>query len=314
MIKSKYLSMEDFKRFIIDFFRKEIEKEFDKMCKEISEFLDMDINIVRKRMIFESLMRGINVLNEAIELGLNFHIYDEKMEKFYQESTAFIFETAVESLRPDKQFIMNLVKMRVDNYIKSRNLSNKINILMFGEGIGSDAIYLYNFFKDIANLFYFDVPSSRTFEFTIKRFKKRGIDIKTINDYNKIPKDFFDIVISLEVLEHLPDPVSTIKDISDFLHRNGIALITESFGSVYLNFPTHLKSNLKFEGKTPFLFLKNNLVLSYFNRNPLFLFRPMEFAKVEKVSVKEKLRIIFIPEVLKSYLRGTIKLWLSKML
>jgi hypothetical protein len=66
------------------------------MCKEISEFLDMDINIVRKRMILESLMRGINVLNEAIELDLNFHIYDEKMEKFYQESTAFIFETAVE--------------------------------------------------------------------------------------------------------------------------------------------------------------------------------------------------------------------------
>jgi SAM-dependent methyltransferase len=255
------------------------------------------------------LIGGCKCFREStIKFGIDFHIYNEKMERFYQETDAFIYETMVESCRFGKRLVMEKIKERIDNYM-NLNLKeqSKLNILMFGDGVGSDTIYLYRFYKDKANFYYFDVPGSKTFDFAQKRFKKYNVEAKIITDYNKIPKNFFDVIVSLEVLEHLPDPVKAIKDISEFLKIGGIALITESFGAVQFNFPTHLRSNLKFEGKTPFLFLKFNLVLTYFNQDFFLMFKPMEFTKKEKILIRDYLNLILTKPILKAYLKGVFK-------
>jgi SAM-dependent methyltransferase len=287
--------------------------DFDEICLEISELLGENIAVVRKKVWRESLMLGTNVLESAIKFGIDFHIYNEKMEKFYQETDAFIYETMVESCRLGKRLVMGKIKERIDNYMNLNLKSkSKLNILMFGDGVGSDTIYLYSFYKDKADFYYFDVPGSKTFDFAQKRFKKYNVEVRIITDYNNIPKNFFDVIVSLEVLEHLPDPVKAIKDISEFLRMNGIALITESFGAVQFNFPTHLKSNQKFEGKTPFLFLKYNLLLTYFNQDFFLIFRPMEFTKGERISIKDYFNLILTKPILKAYLKGIIKRWLKR--
>jgi len=285
---------------------------FDEICQEISEILGKDINEVSKRVWKESLMCGANVMEDAIKFGIDFHVYNEKMERFYKESDALIFESMVTACRPEKQLIMRKVKERIENYLQDHH-GEKLNILMLGEGVGSEILYLYQFYKNNANLFYFDVPGSKTFEFAMKRFKKYNVDVKLIFNYNEIPKNFFDVIVSMEVLEHLPNPIEAIKDISNFLRIGGIALITESFGAVQPNFPTHLRSNLKFEGKTPFLFLKYNLILSYFNQDPFLLFRPMEFTKTENISIiREYINLILTKPIIVSYLKGIIKRWLKR--
>jgi len=281
--------------------------DFDEICLEISELLGENIDIVRKKVWRESLLPGTNVLESALKFGIDFHVYNEKMEKFYQETDGFIYESMVYSCRFDKRVVMEKVKQRIDNYISLKKSESKLNILMFGDGVGSDTIYLYNFYKDKVDFYYFDVPGSKTFEFAIKRFNKYKIEVKIITDYNKIPKDFFDVIISIEVLEHLPDPIQAIKDISEFLKVGGIALITESFGLVPFYLPTHLKSNLKFKGKTPFLFLRFNLLLTYFNKDLSLMFRPMEFTKKEKISIKEYLNLILTKPILKTYVKSFIK-------
>ena len=281
--------------------------DFDEICLEISELLGENIDIVRKKVWRESLLPGTNVLESALKFGIDFHVYNEKMEKFYQETDGFIYESMVYSCRFDKRVVMEKVKQRIDNYISLKKSESKLNILMFGDGVGSDTIYLYNFYKDKVDFYYFDVPGSKTFEFAIKRFNKYNIEAKIITDYNKIPKDFFDVIISIEVLEHLPDPIQAIKNISEFLKVGGIALITESFGLVPFYLPTHLKSNLKFKGKTPFLFLRFNLLLTYFNQDFSLMFRPMEFTKKEKISIKEYLNLILTRPILKAYVKSFIK-------
>jgi SAM-dependent methyltransferase len=286
--------------------------DFDEISLEISELLGENIDIVRKKVWRESLLTGANVLESAIKFGIDFHIYNEKMERFYQETDAFVYETLVESCRFGKRLVMEKIKERIDNYMNlNLKVQSKLNILMFGDGVGSDTIYLYSFYKDKANFYYFDVPGSKTFDFAQKRFKKYNVGVKIITDYNTIPKNFFDVIVSLEVLEHLPDPVKAIKDISEFLRMNGIALITESFGAVQFNFPTHLKSNLKFEGKTPFLCLKFNLVLTYFNQDSFLLFRPMEFTKKAKISIKDYLNLILTRSIIKTLIKAFVRAFIK---
>jgi SAM-dependent methyltransferase len=276
--------------------------DLETLCKEISEITGLNIKTVCQKVWKEALMVGANVVEDALKYDLNFHEYDEKMEKFYKDSYAFIFETLVESCRPLKQEVIRVIKERIEKYIKEKK-KQQINILMFGDGVGSDTIYLYRFLKDKATFYYFDVPGSKTFNFALKRFARHNIQVKLLTEYHKIPQNFFDIVISLEVLEHLPNPIEGIKDINSFLKTGGKALITESFGAVVLNFPTHLKTNLKYSGKTPFLFLKHNMILTYYNTSPLLFLRPMEFEKKEKTSLSDWLKLISNKPIIKNYLR-----------
>jgi len=278
---------------------------YKNIVDEISHLMDLDIESVRYRVWKESLQVGSNVIEEFKEFEVKSHIYDSKMEKFYKQSYSFIFETLVESCRPGKRLVQQRVLERIEKYLKKQNIQKtELKILMFGDGCGSDSIYLYEHgFRPT----YFDVPGSKTFEFAMKRFNKFKISIEKIDNYNLIPKNYYDVVICLEVLEHLPEPIETIQSISNFLRNNGIALITESFGAILDCFPTHLLSNLKYDGKTPFLFLRAGLVLNYYSYGQSLNFKPMEFIK-KQVTIKDKLKLLSDKIIIKNL----IKCWLRR--
>ncbi|HOL90511.1 MAG TPA: methyltransferase domain-containing protein [Candidatus Pacearchaeota archaeon] len=285
---------------------------YDELVEEISELLKKDKEIIKKKVWLEALNPGYNVKEDAVKYGITPYVYNSKMESFYRDTAGFIFETSVEFCRPGKQEVLKRIKQRINEYLK-KNSGRKINILMLGDGIGSDTIYLYNFYKKYANFFYFDVPGSKTFDFAMKRFKKYQIDTKLITVYKDIPKNYFDVVVSLEVLEHLPNPEESIRDISEWLKIGGIALITESFANLSPNLPTHLKSNLKYAGKTPLLFLRYNLFLTYYSNDPILLFRPMEFTKKEKTNLVDKYNLFSQKVILKEFIKGYIKRCLIKI-
>jgi 2-polyprenyl-3-methyl-5-hydroxy-6-metoxy-1,4-benzoquinol methylase len=92
----------------------------------------------------------------------------------------------------------------------------------------------------------------------------------------------YDVVVSFEVLEHLPKPVEAIQEIHAALKIGGIAIITDDFGDLAGYLPTHLKSGARYLGSAPFLFLQNHMVLSWYSQDELF--KPYEFTKVEQVS------------------------------
>jgi SAM-dependent methyltransferase len=234
------------------------------------------------------------------------------MEKFYRETCGFIFETLVEFCRAGKQEVLSRIRHRIDNYLK-RSSEKKINILMLGDGVGSDTIYLHNFYKEKAIFFYYDIPGSKTFDFAAKRFKKYQVNTQLITIYEDIPKDYFDVIISLELLEHLPNPEESIKDLSRWLKSGGIVLVTESFAQISPNLPTHLKSNLKYVGKTSLLFLKYNLLLSHYYSDPMLFLRPMEFTKKRKIDLFDKYNLFSQRIILKQFIKGYIKRKLMKI-
>lgn len=279
---------------------------FDDFVSELIEFTDLNEVEVKEMVWREVFDPGCNVKQEALNFGIDFHVYNEKMENFYKNSNGFIIETSVESLRKGKRTVLKTIKKRVANFLAEHN-QNRINILMMGDGVGNDTRFLYHHFNSVANFFYFDVPGSKTYNFAKMNLKKHGVKVQFISAYEDIPHGFFDLILCLEVLEHLPDPESSVDGLKNFLKIEGIVIVTESFGNVNANFPTHLKSNQKYQGKTPFMFLKNGLLLRYYSKDMSLMFRPMEFIKKEQISLKNKILLYFDGNVMIRYLYSILR-------
>jgi SAM-dependent methyltransferase len=150
---------------------------------------------------------------------------------------------------------------------------------MLGDGSGGDTILLAREFGSDLHLTYFDVPGSITFKCAMRRFARAEVKPEIITNYELIPKKKFDVLLSLEVLEHLPDPVRAAADMRLFLKPDGIALVTESFNGVKPQFPTHLASNFRFHGLQYLLFARQGFLPTYMHG------KPMEFTPSERVFV-----------------------------
>jgi SAM-dependent methyltransferase len=283
---------------------------FHTIVDEIAGLVPMERSLVEERVWKEALCPGVSVLEDALKFGVNFHVYDDRMEQLYKEGYGYIFDTMVEWNRKPKQTVIAIVNDRIQHYLKACELT-AANVLMLGDGCGNDTLHLTRSFGSRLKLHYFDVPDSNTFRFAQARFRKNSVKVEVICTRNALPTDFFDVIVCLEVLEHLPNPIEAITTIRQVLRTGGIALITESFSSVSPDFPTHLRSNARFAGRTPLLFLEQNLLMSFFNTNPWLRFRPMEFTKRERITFGERLKVIANKLVLRSLVTATLRERLS---
>ncbi len=162
---------------------------------------------------------------------------------------------------------------------------------MAGDGSASDTLALNAAFGSRVSLHYFDVPGSKTYDFAMRRLAANQVTPRLIEAYEAIPRDSFDVVISLEVLEHLPDPPAAVRDIGGFLKVGGICLVTESFYGVAPLFPTHLASNLRYGGLTRLLFLRGGMVRTFFNIDGGLWHRPTEYRKPARVSTADRIDV-----------------------
>ncbi|MBD2329614.1 methyltransferase domain-containing protein [Alkalinema sp. FACHB-956] len=246
----------------------------DDIVDEITQFTQLEREEVKQRVWQEALTIGWNVCQDAEKYHITPHHYDGSMEDLYRDSHAFIFETMVYWARSGRQNLTNILIDRIQNYARETSQDQKqLKILILGDGSGNDSICLAN---SGFTVYYLDFPGSQNYRFVSKRFEAYGLlnsSIHIISNYDDLLDGSFDVVISIDVLEHLPNPLKAVADIAAMLTFGGIALISDAFGDVTTNLPTHLGANLKYHGATPFIFLKRGLVLTWTNAS----FTPMEF-------------------------------------
>ncbi len=244
----------------------------DKIAKEISDCFGYDDEEqVRDKLVQELFETGYNVRRAAEEFGVTAHQYDKKMKAFYKNTDAFVFEGVIDNENPYRKLISNrAIEIIGEQFGEAKD----VKILDIGGGVGSDCINLAE--NEYKNITYFEFDGTSC-KFAKYRFNEHGITagIEIINQLHKIPKNSFDVVISIEVLEHVKDPKRAVKDFYSYLSEEGIAIITESFNRIELNFPTHLRSNVRYYGKTISLFQNRGFTLidGYLD------FRPVVFAK-----------------------------------
>ena len=264
---------------------------FKEIVEEIVQYTDLPQDEVEHRVWMQALEPGWNVVEDVKRFGVTPFQFDEKMIRLYKEGDGFIFDSLVYWSKPTRRLWIEHALNRIRLYADRVGLPiDDLKILMYGDGPGNDSLFLA---KHRCKLDYYEVPGSRTYDFAIRRFQNYGLwekMIQPIYDYQTTQKGRYDVVLSFEVLEHLPEPVRAIQGIQAALKAGGIAIITEDFGDLEGYLPTHLRSGARYLGTAPFLFLKNNMILSWYSQDELF--KPYEFVKVERVAARDWMLLV----------------------
>jgi glycosyltransferase involved in cell wall biosynthesis/2-polyprenyl-3-methyl-5-hydroxy-6-metoxy-1,4-benzoquinol methylase len=149
-----------------------------------------------------------------------------KVTDFYSDTDSYLFDLVQYNYENT-----NYIQWTEDilNFCADLNKTqDKLEIIDFGGGIGSQLISL-SALKG-AELNYADIPGN-TFEYAKWRFNKRRLDIKLIDATKEdfLGNRMFDIVIALDVVEHLVDPEESVEYLIRHIKPDGFFIAITSF-------------------------------------------------------------------------------------
>ena len=146
-------------------------------------------------------------------------------------------------------------KKIIDQIISSINLKKKNNILDFGAGSGVNLDILRKYGL-------VDIHEQNKYARTVIKKEKK---IKNLYSTLKIKKNFYDLILLADVIEHVKQPKQLLKDLKKFLKKDGYILITV---------PAY-----------QFLFSRKDEVLGHYRRyNKELLKKELSGFKVENIS------------------------------
>lgn len=186
----------------------DLEKTSEQILEDLSDFLGISLDKVKKR----AKGYGTNLLRDEWEkLG----------HKIYSESEVYLFDIWKHNTSQRfKGFSAPLM-----------NIHDR-KILDFGGGLGTLAMIL----SEKNKVYYYDVPGIIS-DFAKFRFNKHGSEVKVVenlDDYH----NYFDIVLALEVMEHVQDLDLEISRISNAIQDYGSFYFKNSFCALDV-YPCH---------------------------------------------------------------------------
>ncbi|MDO4629970.1 MAG: methyltransferase domain-containing protein, partial [Planctomycetia bacterium] len=231
------------------------------------------------------------------------YIYDKKTEKFYEETDSFLYEVIVWNASSEK------CKMRAWILACLRRLGlTHGKILLCGDGIGVDSLYFAQLGYQVSsfevsrygtafarNMFRKYHAKVRIYNSLEEIRNKSGNGIKEeigINEENVVRNDTdaengnFDVILCLDVLEHLPNPLKAVSEVVKFLRPGGFFIHSSPFYLVAPPWPTHLEKNRKYSGKIR-LFEKAGKMRCIDGR---FLQNPIVFQKIDETEKGQELQ------------------------
>jgi 2-polyprenyl-3-methyl-5-hydroxy-6-metoxy-1,4-benzoquinol methylase len=163
---------------------------------------------------------------------------DKCSETFYSlDQAAIELKTAIENER------LHIIQGYINRDIKG------MRILEIGSGLG----VLGNILKGKQAEYLGIEPSVYFYNSSIRNFPCLGGSIKnTYFEEARIDKGYFDVILMVDVLEHIPEPVGYIKNVRQYLRSGGILYIEIPNEDLlrlkgwirrklnfYFNYPTH---------------------------------------------------------------------------
>jgi len=211
----------------------------------------------------------------------------EQIRRFYQETELYIWELSKWHASESYQIYLN----RVAEAIRAFPPSTHPRVLDFGSGIATASI---EFAKIGYQVTLADVPG-RTLAFAKHRFQRRGLSYSVIEVTNDIPHipGIFDIVVSFDVLEHIPEAEMVMRRLVQSLRTGGAALIVASFDD-HGEHPQHLPSNIDRFRKVPWDWALVGAGLR-FEKNGMLVKAPLSYSLPRRVRWLLHSSIPFLP-------------------
>lgn len=150
----------------------------------------------------------------------------------------------------DKKKILSYILLALKEQQQSQR-NNKLKVLILGDGLGLDSI---NIALDGYYVDYFDCDRSLTGDCAKLNFAKikERYPLLSINYINEVTQNY-DVVIALEMIEHVSNPANFVKFINDHLRERGKLFMTEFFQGIYDFWPTKLYCNEHYSFSLPLL-------------------------------------------------------------
>lgn len=223
-----------------------------RLISMICEILDLPAHDVRTLLRTEELSLGAQQRSDADRLGLRPGQWTPELVEFYRDTRMGLVGNPVWNRRTAK------IRMRewIGRYLSKAHRPS-LDILTVGDGSGFDSLYL----SQCGHRVTYSETSSSARDFAQRMFADEDASIRVVDDFANEPDDSQDVIVCLDVLEHVPDPPAFVEALVRRLRPGGALIVHAPFFFVGPLNPTHLETNRTYSGDLGRLYEKNGLRL-----------------------------------------------------
>ena len=199
---------------------------------------------VTERLRREHLHHPWSVAEAFYAQGLEPYVWSQGLLDFYAETDSFIYGIVVWN----RSQIKCAMRQWMLDFLHRCQLPRG-RILLCGDGIGIDSFFFAQAGYDTV---FYEV-SHYGQQIARRLFDDYHINVQITDTLELFEPESFDAVLSLDVLEHVPSPPEMVRELSRLLRPGGFFIVSAPFYAVHPQWPTHLKSNRKYSGRTAWI-------------------------------------------------------------
>jgi glycosyltransferase involved in cell wall biosynthesis/SAM-dependent methyltransferase len=254
----------------------EIPLSNEDIVKNIAEVMNASTDSIEIQLAKERAAPGVSVMNDMRKFDVVPFATSDKLNNLYKDGTGLAIQllSCISDIGKVSMLSYILLALREKQQIKPIK-----KVLCLGDGMGIDSIRFAQCGYDVD---YLDFDSSKMGQIAELNFKKIKENNPTLKlNIVKTPAQKYDAVISLEVIEHVDDPVDFLKFIHSMMNEDGFLFISECFDGIYDIWATHILKHEEFSNLLPILASPYFKVIDI-NNNPFG--KPYMFQKIDAVS------------------------------